>query len=87
MGQFMEPVVIYSVLNICAGYTVQGPENSINITVQNTTRASGGSCYLSCPFNEPNDGNTNNYGIHPCFYTVTVSEVIRGNYMVKVNVC
>ena len=66
----------------CAGYMVQGPEGSTNITVQNTTRSSGGSCYLSCPFNEPDDDDDNYYESQPCFYTVSVSEVIRGNYTV-----
>ena len=67
--------------NGVAGYRVQGPPVSTNVTVQNTTRSSGGSCYLSCPFNDPDD-DTNYYDNQPCFYAVSISEVIKGNYTV-----
>ena len=72
--------------NGVAGYRVQGPPVSTNVTVQNTTRSSGGSCYLSCPFNDPDD-DTNYYDNQPCFYAVSISEVIKGNYMVRLNFC
>ena len=76
--------IVFLLMNSCcyAGYMVQGPEDSTNITVQNTTSSSGGRCYLSCPFNEPDDDDNNYFEIQPCFYTVSISEVIRGNYTV-----
>ena len=49
------------------------------------------SCYLSCPFNDPENSTGNgDYVIRqPCYYEVTITEVIKGNYMVilVVNFC
>ena len=72
------------------GYSVQGPDSSSDdIPVQNTTRSNSfGSCYLSCSFNAPDLGSLPDGGsaIQPCFYSVTIMEVIKGNYTVTVNV-
>lgn len=65
---------------IVAGYTVQEVETTDNVTIENTTRPDG-NCYLSCPFNDV-EYNENYYHAQPCFYAVTVMEVIKGNYTV-----
>ena len=70
------------------GYTVDVPDVPNDVLVQNTTysTADGRSrCYLSCPFNTPDINNTESYydaEIQPCFYRVTILEVIKGNYAV-----
>ena len=58
------------------------PDVPNDVLVRNTTysTADGYSrCYLSCPFNTPDINNTESYYFvetQPCFYTVTILEVI-----------
>ena len=61
---------------------MDGPDSSSDaVPVQNTTQFR--SCYLSCPFNDPE--NSTGFGddsIQPCYYAVVITQVIKGNYTV-----
>ena len=70
------------------GYTLRGPDNPADsVPVQNTTSPNSfGLCYLSCPFNSPENitADYDDIVIQPCYYAVNITEVIKGNYFVRV---
>ena len=75
--------MVYNVYYI--GYSLDGPDTSNDtVPVQNTTRQTDfGSCYLSCPFNDPeNSTGSGDNVIQPCYYAVNITQVIKGNYSV-----
>ena len=72
----------------CLGYSLNAADPSSDaVAVQNTTRSTDfGSCYLSCPFNDPENSTVTGDGdnvIQPCYYALNVMEVIKGNYTVS----
>ena len=61
---------------------MEGPSLAVNVSIQNTT-TDGSLCGLICPSNRDEDSIHNGYQYQPCFYTVRVGEVFKGNYSVS----
>ncbi len=71
------------------GYSLDGPNSSDTVPVENITRSTDfGSCYFSCPFNNPeNSIGIGDNVIQPCYYAVVVTEAIKGNITVRPDHC
>ena len=80
------PLFINIAMIFYLGYSLDGPDSSDTVPVQNVTRSTDfGSCYLSCPFNNPeNSAGFGDNVIQPCYYEVVVTEAIKGNITVMV---
>jgi hypothetical protein len=63
------------------GYTVEIPSNATLLPLRNLTDSSG-RCDFPCLLNDSQYPNY--YPGQACFYAVTITEVIKGNYPVSV---